>query len=364
LVALMAMELGSSATGAFLAAISYAFGTIALVYVRTFYAEPLLAFLTAGAMYLTLRDSTREICWAGVLAGLAVLAKPTGVVVGPVLAMFLLARRRSVLLSLAPATGTLIGLLLYMSYNEFRFEHALMFGQPWSFSLSSVPEGLAGLLVSPGRGLFWYSPVLVLAIAGFWAAKRTNVLASLMVVSLFAGFLAIYSLWSFWGGGWSWGPRFLLPGLPGLAALLGVLTAKWRRALIVLTFAGFFLSASTLFAFYERYYAEATEQGVSEQQLKWSVQYAAFLHAWPAAIRQVQDARKADVHELMAQRTESPAATIGSSRALRIVALWWWVLPLAHIPRAIGAAISFLMLAAGCWIMRRQFHAVCTILPD
>ena len=133
---------------------------------------------------------------------------------------------------------------------------------------------------------------------------------------------------------------------------------------MVLSLAGFLISAPTLFTFYERYYAEESEQGVSEHDAIWSVARAPLLHAWPAAIRQVQDARKADVRELMAQRTESPAATIGSSRALRIVALWWWVLPLAHIPRAVGAVICLVLLGLGCWILVRQFRAVCTILPE
>src|SRR5205807_4070433 len=49
---------------------------------RTFFAEPLLAFLTAGSLYLVLGGTVREVIGAGVFVGLAVLAKPAGVIVG------------------------------------------------------------------------------------------------------------------------------------------------------------------------------------------------------------------------------------------------------------------------------------------
>ncbi len=354
LVALIALQLGSSWEGALLAAMTYAFGTVAMVYARSFYAEPLLALLTAASICLVFGGSPRQVVWAGLLCGMAVLAKPTGIVVGPVLAMYLLAPKRSPFLSLVPAAGSLLGLLLYFGYNEFRFGHALMFGQPWAFALSSVPEGIAGLLISPGRGLIWYCPALVLAIAGFRIVKKEKFANAVALVSIVVGFLVVHSLWSFWGGGWSWGPRFLLPGIPLLAALLGLFGGPLRRGVIVLTIVGFLINAPTLFAFYERYYAESSENGVSEQQMEWSMKYAPFLHGWPAAIRQVQNAREVDVRELLAQRGASPATTVSSSRALRIVALWWWVLPAARIPRTAGALFSFLLLLLGCFILWRH----------
>ena len=355
LVALVALQLGGSIRAAALAGLSYAFSTIAMVYARTFYAEPLLALLTAGSVYLAIRCSGNDIAWASLLCGLAVLAKPTGIVVGPCICAYLFARKRGLLVSAAPAIGSLAGLVVYMAYNYFRFGHALTFGQPWAFSLSFVPTGIAGLLVSPGRGLIWYSPVLLLAIAGFRTAKKTHALEALLVASLFAGFLSLHSVWSFWGGGWSWGPRFLLPAMPGLAALIGALDGRWRRTAIALAILGFIINAPTLFAFYERYYAEANERGVSEQQITWSLAQAPFLHAWPTAMSQVRDAREQDVRELFQQRGSSPASTVGSSRALRIVALWWWVLPVAGIPRVVGAFLTCVMIGMGVVVISKAY---------
>ena len=351
LVARISEQLGASKRGAFLAALTYAFGTMAMVYARTFYAEPLLALLTAACMYLALAGSPAQILWAGALAALAVLAKPTGIVVGLALAAYLFFGGKRRWLSLIPAAGSALGLLLYFAYNQMRFGHALTFGQPWAFHINGVAEGVAGLLVSPGRGLMWYSPAVVLAIAALRKIKNSS---ALLIAGVFVGFLGIHSVWSFWHGGWSWGPRFLLPALPGLVALLGILEGGWRRALVVLAIMGFLINAPTLFTFYERYYAEANERGVSERDLLWSFSEAPFLHGWSAAVRQVQDAQGADVRGLLSERGSAPATTIGSSRALRIVAVWWWVLPVAGIPRLVGVSVSLVLVGLGCWALWRQ----------
>ncbi len=83
LVALLALRLGSSKRGAYLAAIGYAFGTTAIVYSREFFAEPLLALLTTASIYLALGKTYREQTGASILAGLAITAKPAGIVIGP-----------------------------------------------------------------------------------------------------------------------------------------------------------------------------------------------------------------------------------------------------------------------------------------
>ena len=51
-------------------------------------------------------------------------------------------------------------------------------------------------------------------------------------------------------GGWSWGPRHLLPILPGLVALTGVLSNGWRKVLVLSAILGFLLTAPNLVSFY------------------------------------------------------------------------------------------------------------------
>jgi len=353
LVALIALQLGASLGPARRAAFSFALGTVALVYHRTFYADPLLMLLTAASLYFAFAQSPRTVLLASLCALLAVLAKPTGILVGPLISAYLLAKHSLPLrFRLAPGLGAALGLLLYFLYNWLRFANPLTFGQPYAFSFASIPVGLAGLLLSPGRGLIWYCPPAILAIAGFRKAFQTKPHEALLIASLFAAFLGLHSFWSAWPGGWSWGPRFLLPVLPGLLALAALLQGKLIAALRVLTVAGFLINAPTLVSYYERYYAEANEQLVPQHDLLWSPSRAPFLHAWPAAVREVQDAQRIDVKEIFAERG-APSSTIAASRALRVVALWWWVLPIVHIPRILGAVVSLLLILSGAWLILR-----------
>lgn len=348
LVGLISMELGGSPRGAYIAALCYAFGTIALTYVRSFFPEPLLTFLIAATVYLVLRRDNRST----IPAALAVLAKPPAVLVGPIFTAYLLLKRRPFWPSLLPSIGSGVGLLLYGAYNFYRFGNPLIFGHHYPFDVKMLPQGIVGLLVSPGFGLLWYCPCVALAIVGFMKAPR---LEALMLAAVFAVFLVLPAFFSFWGGGWAWGPRYLLPALPGLLALTSLLEGRWRKALIGLAILGFMINAPTLFSFYERSIAEANERGITLEQLTWSVEKAPFLHGWPAAIRQCQDASRQDVRELFSLRG-TPSQTIASSRALQVVAVWWWVLPVAHLPRLLGILISFAMCGTGIYLIYLSYR--------
>lgn len=344
LVSTLAISLGSTEIGAWLAAIAYGFGTIALAYTRDFYADPLLALLVASGVALAFRGHK---AWVTLpVAALAVLAKPTGIILGPVLCGYLFWKTRRFWLSLLPAFGSAVGLALYFVYNDYRFGNYRVFGQSWKFSLRFVPEGLAGLLISPGAGLLWFCPCVILSVVAL-AQIKTHRLEAWTIAALAASSLLLHSLWHFWSGGWSWGPRLLLPILPGLVALTGALSNGGRKVLAALAFLGFFLNAPNLVSFYARYFAEATEQRVSEADLLWQPSRSPLVHAWPAAYRQIQDARQSDVRELLVQRKENPAGSISDSRALRVVALWWWVLPVVHISRIWGIMISTLLATSG-----------------
>lgn len=351
LVALVAVRLGANWRSAWLAAIAYAFGTIALCYAHCFYCEPLLAFVTVAAIWLAMSEVRRRVLWIAVCAALSVLAKPTGVVLGPIVSVYFLLKRRSRTEIIIPTLGTAAGLLLYGIYNFARFGNLLNFGPPNFFAFRYFSAGLAGLLFSPGRGFVWYCLPVVLFIVALPLAIRRAKFETAMILAVFLCYLGMHACWKYWQGGWSWGPRFILPGLPGLAALLGLLHGKWVRVLALCTAVGFLVNAPTLVSYYERYYAEADQRGVSGHAQVWSMRDAPLLNEWGAAYREIQDARTHDVRELF-QARQGPATNIASSRALRVVAVWWWALPIAHIPRWIGAAFSLIVLLVGLFLLR------------
>ncbi|MGH7915068.1 MAG: glycosyltransferase family 39 protein [Candidatus Binataceae bacterium] len=288
MVILLARRLGATTRGAMLAALGFAFGTIALVYSRRFFADPLLALLTVAGIYFSLGRTSRETGGAIAAATLAVLAKPTGIVLGPCLGAYLLCKRRPFKRWVAPACGTLAGLLIYFAYNWARFANPLNFGQAGTFALSVIPHAIAGLLISPGRGLLWYSPAIlaVAAVPGV-VFKRWE---SALIVIVAGAYLAEHSIWIFWAGGWSWGPRLLLPAIPGLMALAGLLERRRRWLLVALMSAGFIIGAPNLISFYERYYQEASAAKVSVQTQEWSFGSAPLFRIWGAAWRETADA--------------------------------------------------------------------------
>jgi hypothetical protein len=352
-VALLSQQLGATVRSAWLASLSFGFGTVALVYARTFYAEPLLALLVAASLYFAFRLNFRSAAVCSFLAAFAVLAKPSGIFVGLIISVYLFAKKRTIDKGVVlPATGSIIGLVSYMAYNQLRFGHALQFGPPWNFYPSGLWSGFPGLLFSFGWGLVWYSPPVVAVILGLAAGvRRQRTLEMYTIIGIVTAFLVFHSIYFNWPAGWSWGPRYLVPAIPGLCAVLGLVDGKGRRAIAILTLLGFLINAPTLFSFYERYFAELKENGIAVgPSTAWSLSRAPMVHIWPAGFRQVDDAIHSDVRELFDQRGE-PANQIKDSRALRIIALWWWVLPLARIPRWVGILVAIALTVASILIL-------------
>jgi hypothetical protein len=82
-----------------------------------------------------------------------------------------------------------------------------------SFALSF--EGLAGLLISPNRGLLVFSPVILVALAGIRRCFGDGWRSPLRwcVLALAAQYV-LYGTYAVWWGGHTYGPRYLVDVLP------------------------------------------------------------------------------------------------------------------------------------------------------
>lgn len=142
----------------------------------------------------------------------------------------------SLLRALAPAAvvaaGALAGIVLTLLVNVARHGSALDFGYPagnrWEW-----PEWSrwAAVLVSPGRGVAWEFPALLLVpfgVAAMWRVGRRHETAAMLAL---AGLLFVnVTTWAAWWGGWCWGLRLFLPALPLLAVFAGIaMDAQGRR---------------------------------------------------------------------------------------------------------------------------------------
>jgi len=95
-------------------------------------------------------------------------------------------------------------------------------------------RGLFSLLLSPGKSLFVYSPLLLLALPGTLLLLRRRGCEAILLLALAAGNVALFACWYDWGVGVSWGPRFLVPLVP----LLLVVQMPWLEEHVVARAAG------------------------------------------------------------------------------------------------------------------------------
>jgi len=98
--------------------------------------------------------------------------------------------------------------------------------------LSDSPwMGALGLLVSPSRGLLVFSPVVLVALAGFGAMRREGWRSDLRWCALAAAVqFGLYAFYSVWWGGHTYGPRYLLDLLPLLVPLAAAGTEALRAS--------------------------------------------------------------------------------------------------------------------------------------
>jgi Dolichyl-phosphate-mannose-protein mannosyltransferase len=215
-------------------AIVYAFGTSS-------FSSSSQALWQHGAsqLFLTLTiywlvrglDEPRFSAYAGFALAGAVVCRPTNAFMTIPIAAYVLWHHRAHFVGFLVAAVPPV--LIFTAYNM-RY-----FGSPittaftgetgpsriWTSGshLFSTPlfEGLAGVLASPGRGLFIYSPILLVSIVGVvmvWRDRQQVLLKYLSLAPL--PLVLLTSKWVAWWGGGSYGPRLLADITPILCVYL------------------------------------------------------------------------------------------------------------------------------------------------
>jgi hypothetical protein len=242
---LLARRLGAHVGPALLVGVGSVAGTFLLPYGKEFFSEPLAALGIVLAIERTLAD--RPAAAGGGLA-IAILARPQSLAFAPVLLLTVLRRDgiRGLLHALVPASASL---LVTLAYNLVRFGNPLSFGYGQEGFTTPFIRGATGLLLDPAKSVLLFAPVVLLvplALAWLWRTGRRD--AFTLITTNLAITFVLTATWHSWMGGWSWGPRLLIPGLvPALAAVGSWLDGRARRAVAVVLLAiGFVVSAPTL----------------------------------------------------------------------------------------------------------------------
>jgi hypothetical protein len=227
-------------------ALAFGLATMAWPYARYLFSESLagLALIFSAYSLLLYRDRRRSVSllWAGTGLGVALLARLNNAIAGIFLGLLLLAYLwghhgrdwrswfKPLVLFGLPVVAALV---IAGWYNWLRFGSPLTTGYlPEERFATPFFEGFYGLTFSPGKGLFWYNPILLAALVG-WPAfyRRIRQRAeAVLVAAIVLSTIAFYASWYLWWAGHGWGPRFLVAALPfAILPLAPVLEAGARR---------------------------------------------------------------------------------------------------------------------------------------
>ena len=263
--------------------------------------ETAVAALTGAMFFLSvpaIELNGRRLGMAALLLGMAGAARPQLAPAVAVLALSILVRRgrRADVLALVPLaafTATAIALNVTWFGHPLgtapRLEALHINVHGVSGSLGNPLIGLAGLLVSPSRGLLVFSPIVAIALAAWPAILRGSWRDDLRWCCTAALVeLACYASYSVWWGGHTYGPRYVIDIIPLLVPLAAVglpwcLGAPWRKTVALAALVWSILVAGTGAVVYpnDQWNTSPAEVDVNHERL-WDWRDPQVVRCWKA----------------------------------------------------------------------------------
>jgi len=206
--------------------------------------------------------------FAGLLAGIGALSDYTAMYIAIILTFYMFFthvprnHKLSFIIGAIPCIALLasynlhcFGSFFSFSYNNLTNE-SFMYGAKEGLLGISLPkpEAIFAILFSPSRGLFFIMPVFLYSLFGLIRMFREkHFLAEAIVIAvIFSGYICINGGFYGWHGGWTYGPRYLVPMLPFLAIPIAFspIHSIWFFLLFLISAFQVMLSAAVFFHVY------------------------------------------------------------------------------------------------------------------
>ncbi len=202
--------------------------TMLFAYSRTYFSEPSVALCFLIIFYLLLKNTNtyKSYLIIGLVSGLCFFIRQDSLVGIFILTVILFYRTIKnhikwhffiLYLTIVIFSGFIV---LYLNYSHF--------GNPFYTGYEDQSEGISfsapllvsfyGFIFSIGKGLFFYSPPLLLSL---WCIKKLEKKIPFFLFlwwsTIIICYFIFYSSWQNWAGGWDWGPRHIFILVPFLA---------------------------------------------------------------------------------------------------------------------------------------------------
>jgi uncharacterized membrane protein len=240
-------------------ALAYGLGTLAFPYSTAFFGHQLGAVCAAGAFMLLWKMrqawTVRRALAAGALLGLGAVCDFTTLLMAGFLGLYALwvasgrgGERVSLgrtLARLAPlVVVAAIPVALQLAANWSSFGNPLVFPHVYHVQPSFRARHTSGLLgvhlpqlfplyhltLGSWRGLFYGSPVLLLALPGLFLLGRTRRAEAVLIAAAWLGVLLMSAGYENWTSGTAYGPRYQIAAIPLLLIALAPAAARWPFA--------------------------------------------------------------------------------------------------------------------------------------
>ena len=231
-----------------LAATVFALGTTFFPFSTLFFDHNLTAVLLLAA-FSAARGDRPGLC--GLWSGVAAVTNYLAAIPGAMFALYLLLKeeRPNWRAAVFYGLGVLPSLAALLTYNT------VALGSPFTLNTSfqnpafkeiapaflgmfTAPSWFAAtvITVTPWRGLFWLSPVLLLSLGVMFMWWRTKVLRAerWIIGGIVLFFFGVNSCFNGFHGGFAAGPRYLIPAIPFLCIPLVPAFVNWRILSVIL----------------------------------------------------------------------------------------------------------------------------------